>query len=112
MDTALRYLVISIIPAALAYLMAPRFGRGSKRWALACFLTSYPGLILLAILATKAIPTLQDYRSRHPNCVNDRGGMSCVHCGSRSIRLWRQQVLLSVRHYHRCNHCGRTLYTS
>ncbi|MBB3011262.1 hypothetical protein [Cupriavidus alkaliphilus] len=112
MDIALRYLVLSIIPSLLAYYFAPRFGRGRKRWAIACFFTSYPGLILLGILPTQAIPTLESYRRQHPNCARNGGGMTCVHCGSRSIRLWRQQVLLSVRHYHRCNHCGKTLYTS
>ncbi len=86
METAFRYLFISIIPAFLAYKLASRVGRRRGRWAVACFFTSYLGLLLLAFLPTRAIPMLEQYRRPYPECAT-KGGLKCAQCSSRSIRL-------------------------
>ncbi|NOV23619.1 hypothetical protein E5S69_08765 [Cupriavidus necator] len=62
------------------------------------------------MLPSRETPKLQQYCEKHPECATNIG-MAC-YCGSRSIRLWREQRFLSMRQHHICNHCGRTPYTT
>ena len=91
------------LPAVVALWLAPRFGRNRYKWAAICLCTSFFGLIAMAVLPNRKYSNLEDYLRAHPECKTSRG-ISCAHCGSGSIRLWRQKEFLTVRHYHLCNH--------
>lgn len=103
--------IYSFVPAYLAYLLATKRGRNGWLWAVLCTGSSYIGLVLLALLPSSSVPTLQEYQLRFPQSTTPRG-MRCAHCGSGSIRLWRHRTLLSRQQFHSCNHCGKTLYRS
>lgn len=103
--------IVLWIPAILAFFMAPRVGRNRILWAGICFVTSILGVIALLLLPDRRFPSVDDYVSANPQCKTSNG-ISCANCGSRSIRLWRDQVLLKTHQYHLCNSCGKTLYRS
>ncbi|MCO4865671.1 MULTISPECIES: hypothetical protein [Cupriavidus] len=79
-------------------------------WAIASFMFSYFALIAFA-LTRKGLPTVSEYARKYPACVTERG-MSCYRCGSRSIRLWREQPFIAAHQWHICNSCGTSLYRS
>lgn len=102
-------LIVLFLPAYLAFRWSKNEGRAAWAWSLACFCFSYFGLMAY-LLSRPGLPTVEQYAKEHPG--NARGGMSCYRCGSRSIRLWREQAFIKVRQYHLCNHCGASLYRS
>jgi hypothetical protein len=55
--------------------------------------------------------TIEEYAKQNPE-AKTQGGMSCVFCGSRSIRNWGIIDAKSPKRLHICNHCGKTLYRS
>lgn len=100
--------VFLFLPAFLAYRWAHKEARSKWAWAIGCFF-SWFGLAAF-VLTRPGIPTVEQYAKANPG--NATGGMSCNRCGSRSIRVWREQAFIKVRQYHICNHCGKTLYRS
>lgn len=94
-------------PACLAYTYAPLWGRRRWLWTISCLLFSFFAFGLLYLLPSKAIPTLDGYLAAYPHCAT-RLGINCRVCGSRSIRLWRDEAFLIARQRHICNHCGTT----
>jgi hypothetical protein len=97
------------LPAYLAFRWSSKEGRAKWAWTIACLAFSWFGLAAF-VLTRPGIPTVHQYAKQNPG--NAQGGMSCSRCGSRSIRVWREQVFVKVRQYHICNHCGKTLYRS
>lgn len=70
------------------------------------------GLIYLRIyLAWKRLPTLEQYRKAHPDCMTNRG-IKCSQCGSSSIKNWGVFNANSWWLKHICNHCNTALYRS
>jgi hypothetical protein len=55
------------------------------------------------------IPDVNDYMEKIPGRGN-RQGISCCHCGSRSIRQPGVAGRYDSRRIHICNCCNRTLY--
>lgn len=104
-------IIISVIPAYLASRLASKRGRSRWVWGFLAMGFSYLGLGLLALLPSKALPTLREYSQRFPECATGKG-MKCTYCGSGSIRLWRTHGVFAVRQHHLCNHCGKSLYTT
>ncbi|WP_223851547.1 hypothetical protein [Cupriavidus pauculus] len=103
---------LHVLPCYFAFKWAKRVGKNPWMWAVLCFLFSYFALFLFGFLQNrKRLPTYEEYRRAHPSHTT-ANGVSCSECGSRSIRMWRHQVFLHVYQYHRCNHCGTTLYRS
>ncbi|RZT35400.1 hypothetical protein [Cupriavidus agavae] len=103
------YLLAYILPAYLGFRLSKEQGRSIWAWTIACTVFSWFGVIAL-VLSRPGPPTAQQYAKANPG--NAAGGMSCNRCGSRSIRVWREQAFIKVRQYHICNHCGTTLYRS
>lgn len=97
------------LPAYLAFRWSGKENRSKWAWTLASFVFSWFGLIAF-VLTRGGPPTVEEYARRNPG--NAAGGMSCNRCGSRSIRVWREQAFIKVRQYHICNHCGTMLYRS
>lgn len=56
-----------------------------------------------------AIPSIQEYESRYPECRTNRG-YRCFRCNSSSIRNWGLNHANSGLRVHSCNHCGTKLY--
>ncbi|EKZ97085.1 MAG: hypothetical protein CL858_16185 [Cupriavidus sp.] len=102
-------LAVTIIPTYLAFRWSQRDDRSKFGWTITCFVFSYFGLIAY-VLTRPGPPSVEQYAKANPG--NAAGGMSCNRCGSRSIRVWREQAFIKVRQYHICNHCGTTLYRS
>lgn len=101
-----------VLPCYVAFRWAKKVGKNPWKWAILCFLFSYFALLLFGFLLNrKRLPTYEEYRQATPGSVT-ANGVSCNQCGSRSIRMWRHQPLMHVYQYHRCNHCGMTLYQS
>lgn len=98
------------LPPYLAFKWARQEGRWVWPWTLACMVFSYFGLLAF-VLTRKGLPTVSEYARKYPACVTERG-MSCYRCGSRSIRLWREQPFIAVHQWHICNSCGTSLYRS
>lgn len=101
---------IYFAPAVIAFYFARKDGRSALAWVVICVFANYLGL-LAYFLTRGGPPTRERYVEAHPGCLTPRG-MSCYHCGSQSIRVWREQAFVKVRQYHICNHCGKTLYRS
>lgn len=59
----------------------------------------------------KAIPTLEQYLKKHPDCKTSRG-IKCYRCNAGSIRNWGYENGHDLRRLFKCNHCGTTLYRS
>ena len=55
--------------------------------------------------------TIEEYAKQNPE-TKTQNGMTCVFCGSRSIRNWGIRDENSKKRLHICNHCGKTLYRS
>ncbi|KAI3593336.1 hypothetical protein D9X30_1646 (plasmid) [Cupriavidus sp. U2] len=102
--------VIYLVPTIIAVYFAKKDGRSILAWGVVCVIANYLGL-LAYFLTRGGPPTLDKYAEAHPENVTPRG-MSCYRCGSRSIRVWREQAFVKVRQYHICNHCGTSLYRS
>ncbi|WP_354678978.1 hypothetical protein [Cupriavidus plantarum] len=101
-----------VIPSIIVYWWATKVNKNPWKWALIGFFTSYLGLVIFGLrLLRKGLPSFVEYRRANPGNVT-ANGVSCNRCGSRSIRMWRHQPLMHVYQYHRCNHCGTTLYQS
>lgn len=56
------------------------------------------------------IPEVHDYMESNPNSGGRRQGISCCHCGSRSIRQPGVDSRYDHRRIHICNLCNSTLY--
>ena len=56
-----------------------------------------------------AIPKLEDYLKKNPDCGTGRG-IRCFNCGSGSIRDWGYSGRDSSWRVHICNSCGKVLY--
>lgn len=69
------------------------------------------GVIMIALIRVDkdylAMPTVNQYKSKHSN---QGGGLSCRHCGSRSIRNWGRSRANDLDRIFICNHCGAHLY--
>lgn len=56
------------------------------------------------------IPEVDVYMKSNPNNGGRRQGISCCHCGSRSIRQPGVDSRYDRRRVHICNQCNSTLY--
>ena len=75
------------------------------------FILFYLILIRPFYRSWKKLPTMAEYVRQNPNCKTN-SGITCVNCGSRSIRNWGLTHSMDKRRCHICNHCGVKLYRS
>ena len=57
----------------------------------------------------KSIPSIDDYKNKHPDCVTNKG-MKCAVCNSTSIKSMGFGHAEAVKRIFICNHCGTQLY--
>lgn len=71
------------------------------------------GSLVSAIRSNKkrwnSIPSIEEYKLKHPDCITNRG-MKCVVCNSTSIKNLGFGNAESTNRIFICNHCGTQLY--
>ncbi|WP_020206975.1 hypothetical protein [Cupriavidus sp. WS] len=80
-------------------------------WFIAGFFGTWFVVGILALMPSSSIPTLAEFLAANPTCKT-HAGISCKFCGSKSIRLWRDESGYAIRQQHYCNHCNALLYRS
>ncbi|WP_156174001.1 hypothetical protein [Cupriavidus basilensis] len=105
------FILINGLPAYMARRMARRKGRSEMFWFIAGIFGSWFVVGILALMRSSSTPTLAEYLAANPTCKTPTG-IACKFCGSRSIRLWRDESGYAIHQRHFCNHCGELLYRS
>ena len=60
----------------------------------------------------RSYPTLDDYLRDQQGQTNPTKGVSCIVCGSRSLKNWGVRGAHDRLRLHICNNCGTTLFRS
>ena len=105
-------LIILTFPI-INYFMASWNDRDGSSWFILGIFTQFFSTALLYYLGHKYKNWLSvdQYISKHPNS-NSGSGISCLKCGSKSIRNTRINKADNLRRLHYCNSCGEQLYYS
>jgi energy-coupling factor transporter transmembrane protein EcfT len=102
-----------VLFTTLNFYLAKKRARNEWFWALMGIPFSFLGTIALLLLGPsyKKWPTVDEYMALHPESNQGRG-ISCIKCGSKSIRSWGLSGSGDGKRLHMCNSCGSSLYRS
>ena len=101
-----------IVTMALNYYLANKAKYSIGLWILLSMFGPLSTVLLYYLSSRyKDWLTIDEYILKHPE-TNTGSGISCIKCGSKSIRNIGISHIKSKRRIHSCNSCGAELYRS